>query len=60
MRHEWSESRQRLEDMLGHAVTVGSVPGGYFSRAVAEAAAEAGLQVLFTSEPTTRIRRRGL
>lgn len=54
MRREWSESRQRLEDIVDHAVTVGSVPGGYFSRAVAEAAAEAGLQTLYTSEPTTR------
>jgi peptidoglycan/xylan/chitin deacetylase (PgdA/CDA1 family) len=54
MRREWSESRQRLEDIVGHAVTVGSVPGGYFSRAVAEAAADAELRTLYTSEPTTR------
>jgi peptidoglycan/xylan/chitin deacetylase (PgdA/CDA1 family) len=54
MRREWSDSRQRLEDIVDHAVTVGSVPGGYFSRAVAEAAAYAGLQTLYTSEPTTR------
>ena len=54
MRREWSDSRQRLEDIVGHAVTVGSVPGGYFSRAVAEAASEAGLRTLYTSEPTTR------
>jgi peptidoglycan/xylan/chitin deacetylase (PgdA/CDA1 family) len=53
MRHEWSDSRRRLADILGHAVTVGSVPGGYFSRAVAAAAASAGLTTLFTSEPTT-------
>jgi peptidoglycan/xylan/chitin deacetylase (PgdA/CDA1 family) len=54
MRREWSDSRQRLEDIVDHPVTVGSVPGGYFSRAVAEAAAAAGLQTLYTSEPTTR------
>jgi peptidoglycan/xylan/chitin deacetylase (PgdA/CDA1 family) len=54
MRREWSDSRQRLEDIVDHPVTVGSVPGGYFSRAVAEAAAVAGLQTLYTSEPTTR------
>lgn len=54
MRREWSDSRQRLEDIVGHRVTVGSVPGGYFSRAVAEAAAAAGLRTLYTSEPTTR------
>jgi peptidoglycan/xylan/chitin deacetylase (PgdA/CDA1 family) len=54
MRREWSDSRQRLEDIVDHPVTIGSVPGGYFSRAVAEAAACAGLTTLFTSEPTTR------
>jgi peptidoglycan/xylan/chitin deacetylase (PgdA/CDA1 family) len=54
MRREWADSRQRLEDILDHPVTVGSVPGGYFSRAVAEAAAAAGLQTLYTSEPTTK------
>jgi peptidoglycan/xylan/chitin deacetylase (PgdA/CDA1 family) len=54
MRREWSDSRQRLEDIVDHPVTVGSVPGGYFSRAVADAAAAAGLRTLYTSEPTTR------
>jgi peptidoglycan/xylan/chitin deacetylase (PgdA/CDA1 family) len=54
MRREWSDSRQRLEDIVDHAVTVGSVPGGYFSRAVADAAADAGLRTLYTSEPTTK------
>jgi hypothetical protein len=34
-------------------VTVASVPGGYYAKAVASAAAEAGIRVLFTSEPTT-------
>lgn len=54
MRGEWSTSRDRLEDILGHAVTVGSVPGGYFSDAVGESAADCGLETLFTSEPTTK------
>lgn len=48
---EWRDSRLRLEDLLGAAVTAASVPGGYYSRAVATAAAEAGIRVLFTSEP---------
>lgn len=51
IRREWHDSRARLEDLLGVPVTVASVPGGYFSRAVASAAAEAGIRVLFTSEP---------
>jgi peptidoglycan/xylan/chitin deacetylase (PgdA/CDA1 family) len=54
MRREWSDSRRRLEDIVDHPVAVGSVPGGYFSRAVAEAAAYAGLRTLYTSQPTTR------
>ena len=54
MRDEWSGSRMKLEDILGRAVTVGSVPGGYFSTAVAKAAADTGLRTLFTSEPTTK------
>jgi peptidoglycan/xylan/chitin deacetylase (PgdA/CDA1 family) len=53
MRDEWADSRRRLEDLLGRAVIMGSVPGGYFSRDVARAAADIGLRTLFTSEPTT-------
>jgi peptidoglycan/xylan/chitin deacetylase (PgdA/CDA1 family) len=53
MREEWIRSRAVLEDILGHAVDVASVPGGYFSTAVAGSADEAGLRTLFTSEPTT-------
>lgn len=56
MRDEWSRSRHVLEDLLGHEVVVASVPGGYYSRRVAETAAESGLQVLFNSEPTTAVR----
>jgi peptidoglycan/xylan/chitin deacetylase (PgdA/CDA1 family) len=52
---EWGDSRARLEDILGRAVEVGSVPGGYFSAAVARAAHEAGLTVIFTSEPITAV-----
>lgn len=55
MRQEWSRSRQVLEDLLGHEVTVASVPGGYYSKTVAHAARDAGLRVLFTSEPITSI-----
>ena len=55
MRREWSVSRQVLEGVLGHEVRTASVPGGYYSRAVAHAAREAGLGLLFTSEPTTSL-----
>jgi hypothetical protein len=51
---EWSASVERLSDVLGEAVTVASVPGGCYSRRVAEAAAASRIEALFTSEPTTR------
>ncbi|HEU4630405.1 MAG TPA: polysaccharide deacetylase family protein [Gemmatimonadaceae bacterium] len=57
MRAEWRGSVRRLEDVLGHAVQVASVPGGYYSRAAAVTAAEAGIRTLFTSEPVARTER---
>jgi len=59
IRDEWSRSRQMLEDLLGHAVVIGSVPGGYYARRVATGAREAGLEVLFTSQPATSVRHEG-
>jgi peptidoglycan/xylan/chitin deacetylase (PgdA/CDA1 family) len=59
LRHEWTESVRLLSDILNEPVRTASVPGGYFSRAVAETAAEAGIEVLFTSEPTSRPMRVG-
>ena len=56
---EWTRSRKVLEDLLGHAADVASLPGGYFSSTVAETVAEAGIKVLFTSEPITRTHRQG-
>jgi peptidoglycan/xylan/chitin deacetylase (PgdA/CDA1 family) len=56
MRLEWIRSREVLEDVLGHSVTVASLPGGYFSTDVAREAANAGVQLLFTSEPATTLR----
>jgi peptidoglycan/xylan/chitin deacetylase (PgdA/CDA1 family) len=53
---EWRDSRHELEDVLGHAVHTASLPGGYLSRRVAAAAAEAGLRTLYTSEPVRRRR----
>jgi peptidoglycan/xylan/chitin deacetylase (PgdA/CDA1 family) len=59
MRREWSKSRRILEDLLGHSVACGSVPGGYFSREVGRSAAESGLRLLFNSEPVTTLCRIG-
>jgi peptidoglycan/xylan/chitin deacetylase (PgdA/CDA1 family) len=54
MADEWHRSTVILSDLLGEAVSVGAIPAGSYSRAVAEAASEAGLDRLFTSEPTAR------
>jgi peptidoglycan/xylan/chitin deacetylase (PgdA/CDA1 family) len=57
LRREWSDSVKVLSDIVGTAVTTASIPAGFYSRAVAETAAEAGIRVLFTSEPVTSVRR---
>jgi peptidoglycan/xylan/chitin deacetylase (PgdA/CDA1 family) len=54
LRREWTDSRRIIADALGEEITLGSVPGGDFAPAVAAAAAEAGLRLLYTSEPTAR------
>jgi len=51
---EWKESVEALADVLGYRPAVASLPGGAFSRDVAETAAAAGIRVLFTSEPTAK------
>ena len=51
---EWSKSVKILSDILGENVVVASIPGGYYSKKVVQAASCAGIKVLFTSEPTTR------
>lgn len=54
MLREWNESTAQLAEIVGHPVEIASVPGGYYSRNVALAAAQAGIRTLFTSEPTAR------
>ena len=51
LQREWKQSCSRLSDVLGEPVTTASIPNGYYSRAVADTAAEAGVRTLFTSEP---------
>jgi peptidoglycan/xylan/chitin deacetylase (PgdA/CDA1 family) len=52
---EWQRSREALSDIVVKPINVASVPGGYYSGAGAEAAAQVGLTDLFNSEPTTRV-----
>ena len=56
LEHEWHHSVSVLSDIVGEPVTVASVPGGYYSEAVARVAARAGIRTLFTSEPVSTIR----
>lgn len=51
---EWRDSAAALADLLGHPVTCGSIPAGGYAPRIARAAEEAGLAVLFTSEPRVR------
>jgi len=51
---EWSESRLRLEAILGAPIEVGSVPGGYYTRRVGALAEAAGIRCLYSSEPVRR------
>jgi peptidoglycan/xylan/chitin deacetylase (PgdA/CDA1 family) len=50
---QWTDSRAKLESILGAPVKTASVPNGYYSSKVARTAAAAGVEVLFTSEPTS-------
>jgi peptidoglycan/xylan/chitin deacetylase (PgdA/CDA1 family) len=49
---EWSVSCAILSEILAERVVVASVPAGLYSSRVGKAAAAAGIEVLFTSEPT--------
>lgn len=55
MLREWRDSRARLCDILGADVVTASVPGGFYTTQVAHTAAAAGFQILFTSEPVTKV-----
>jgi peptidoglycan/xylan/chitin deacetylase (PgdA/CDA1 family) len=57
---EWTRSRAILGEILGTEIRLASVPGGDFAAPVAEAAAQAGITTLFTSEPTGPRRACGL
>jgi hypothetical protein len=44
-----------LTGILGKPVTIASVPGGFYSRRIAQTAADSGVEILFTSEPVQHI-----
>jgi peptidoglycan/xylan/chitin deacetylase (PgdA/CDA1 family) len=47
---ELEQSRRRLEDMLGHTVTLFCYPNGAYNRVVRDAVARAGYQLAVTSD----------
>jgi peptidoglycan/xylan/chitin deacetylase (PgdA/CDA1 family) len=51
---EWTRSAAALGDLLGEAPWSASVPGGYLTDRVIEAAAASGYGLLMTSEPSAR------
>jgi len=57
---EWTQSRAAIGEVLGAPPRTASVPGGYLSRELVTAAAAAGYELLFTSEPTARVAQKGL
>lgn len=56
---EWLKSIEILSTILKEKITIASVPGGWYSKSVAIAAEKAGIEWLFTSEPTVKIRKAG-
>jgi peptidoglycan/xylan/chitin deacetylase (PgdA/CDA1 family) len=52
---EWTDSHAVIGEILGAPPRTASVPGGYLSPTVIAAAAAAGYELLFTSEPTARV-----
>ena len=54
LRREWQDSVEALADVLGTRPVVASIPGGAYGALVAATAGEAGIRLLFTSEPTSK------
>jgi hypothetical protein len=59
VRREWTESKTVLEDLLGTAVTVASVPTGRYTKRVGLLAVQAGYEHVFTIEPWLEPRQLG-
>ena len=52
---EWTESKLVLERITKKEVSTASVPGGFLSKQIEQAASEAGFRSLFTSEPQKKV-----
>lgn len=56
MKQEWSRSVDKLNEIIGYNVTIASIPNGFASGDICEAARKAGITQLYTSDPTTKIK----
>lgn len=54
---EWSASQKRLNEILGFSPVVASIPNGYSSPAVIEAMVNAGIDTIYTSKPSTKVKK---
>lgn len=54
---EWTQSQVILKELLGYQPTVASIPNGYSSTAVINAMIDAGITEIYTSTPTTTIKK---
>lgn len=53
---EWNDSKNILEEIINDKVKKASIPNGFSSKKVIQSAQNAGLEILYTSEPTTKVR----
>lgn len=51
---EWQLSSQVLKDILGEGDFTASIPNGYTSKEILDAALQFGFKTIFTSQPTTK------
>lgn len=54
---EWKVSKSILEDIVGHSVSAASIPGGDISDMVIDCMVDAGYTEIYTSEPTTVVKK---
>ncbi len=55
MEDEWTDGVRALEDILGESIITASIPNGYSNNKVIDAAIDAGIRYIFTSNPTLNI-----
>ncbi len=53
---EWVRSISDLESILGHKVTLASIPNGYVNKGILDIIKEVGVDTVYTSLPTTDVK----